>query len=97
MQSYTITVGGQTFQIRSDANQAHIDNLAAEINKRYSGIEKRGPRASQEARAMAMVAIVLLDELNEARGRLDDLRESTGAFVERMIAKIDETLSQGTP
>ena len=97
MQSYTINVGGQTFQIRSDADQAHIDKLAKEINKRYQGVEKRGPRASQEARAMAMVAIVLLDELTEAKERLGDLRESTRAFIERMIERIDETLSQSTP
>ena len=61
MKSQSIKIGGHSFQIRSDADGSHLAELAAEVERRFGTIEKRGPRGAQEFRAMTMVAIVLAD------------------------------------
>ena len=97
MRSYTIAIGGHSFQIRSDADPEHVKQLSDEVCARYDAIEKRGPRAEQEFRALAMVSIVLMDELWDARKQRDEIRENARAFAERLIARIDEVLSAGQP
>ena len=97
MKSISIKVGGHSFQIRSDADEEHLRELAADVNERFEAIEKRGPRASQEFRAMAMVAILMADELYEARQRASAIRESARAFAARLIERIDELLSRQSP
>ena len=96
MQTYTIKVGNQSFQIRSDAGENHVKNLAREVTERYRAIDKKGPRASQEFRAMAMVAIVLLDELGSTHESRDNLRKQAREFAGKMIARIDAILEDGT-
>ncbi len=96
MQTYTIKVGDQSFQIRSDADEDHVKNLAREVTDRYKAIDKKGPRASQEFRAMAMVAIVLLEELDSMIESRDNLKKQSREFAEKMIAKIDAILEDGS-
>ena len=96
MQAYTIKVGDQSFQIRSDADEDHVKNLAREVTDRYKAIDKKGPRASQEFRAMAMVAIVLLEELDSMIESRDNLKKQSREFAEKMIAKIDAILEDGS-
>jgi len=93
MKSYTISLGGQTFQIKSDASDEHVKNLAAYVGDMYASLDKRGPRASQDLRAMAMVAIMLADELFEARLERDHVKGKARDFARAMIHKIDEMLS----
>lgn len=93
MRPYTISVGGHAFQIRSDADAEHVNALAEEISTRYSALEKKGPRATQQFRAMAMVAIVLLDELQEMEKQRDEVRDGARAFAENLIERIDQILA----
>jgi cell division protein ZapA (FtsZ GTPase activity inhibitor) len=97
MKTISVKVGGRSFQIRSDAKAEHVRNLAAQVTERYNAIEKRGPRADQEFRTMAMVAIVLLDELTEAEEQRDKMRERAREFASSMIDKIDDILSRTLP
>jgi len=97
MRSYTIAIGGHSFQIRSDADPEHVKQLADEVGARYDAIDKKGPRAEQEFRALAMVAIVLMDELLDARKQREEIRENARGFAERLIARIDEVLAAGQP
>jgi len=93
MRSYTVTIGGHAFQIRSDADPDHVKELVDEVSTRYDAIEKKGTKSEGEFRALAMVAIVLMDELRDARARRDQIRDSAQAFAEHMIARIDEILA----
>jgi len=97
MKTIPVTVGGRSFQIRSDADPGHVKELAALVTERYDAIEKRGPRGEQEFRTMAMVAIVLFDELLEAREQRDKLRERARRFAAGMIEKIDRILARTGP
>ena len=97
MKSISVNVGGRAFQIRSDASPARVKELAAMVTERYDSIEKRGPRSDQEFRTMAMVAIVLLDELLEARAQRDKVRDKARRFAQTMIKKIDNILARTVP
>lgn len=97
MKTISVNVGGRTFQIRSDADPSRVKELAAAVTERYDAIDKRGPRSDQEFRAMAMVAIVLLDELFEARSKRDEVRQTAREFAEAMIDKIDAILARSVP
>ena len=97
MKSIPVNVGGRAFQIRSDADPAHVKELAALVTERYDSIEKRGPRADQEFRTMAMVAIVFLDELLEANKQREKVSEKAREFAQNMIDKIDRILARTTP
>jgi cell division protein ZapA (FtsZ GTPase activity inhibitor) len=94
MKSIPVNVGGRSFQIRSDADPAHVKDLAAQVTERYDAIEKRGPRSDQEFRTMAMVAIVLLDEMLAARKQRDAVRDRARRFARGMIEKIDRILAR---
>ncbi len=93
MKSYTITLGGQSFQIRSDADAEHVKALSQGIALRYDALKKNGPRSSQEFRAMAMVAIVLADELREMKEQRDDIRNKAREFATELISHIDKILT----
>jgi cell division protein ZapA (FtsZ GTPase activity inhibitor) len=97
MRSYTIAIGGHSFQIRSDAEAEHVKMLVDELSSRFDAIEKKGPRAEQEFRALAMVAIVLMDELWDARAERDAIRDSARGFAQRMIERIDDVLGAAGP
>jgi hypothetical protein len=65
------------------------------VSARFDAIDKKGPRAEQEFRALAMVAVVLMDELWDARKQREEIRENARAFAQRLIARIDEVLTAG--
>ncbi len=99
MKTYQISVGGETFPIKSDADEAHVEALAREIRERFEAIHQKNRGAKSPAqtfRAMTMVAITLLDELEELRGRHGRMQQDTAAFAEQISARIDAILS-GTP
>lgn len=94
MESFKVTVAGQTFLIRSDAEEAHVHKLASELTEKFSKFEKKGPRATQEFRAMTMVAMMLLDELHETKKQRDTLKSKAKAFAENLIMQIDRILER---
>jgi cell division protein ZapA (FtsZ GTPase activity inhibitor) len=96
MNTHQITIAGETFSIKSDASAEHVQNLAKEIQRRFDAINNRkGPRASQELRAMAMVAMVLLDELHELTEKQDKTVKSAVSFAKSISSQIDDLLLRG--
>lgn len=93
MRSINITVAGQSFQIRSDAKEDYVRQLAKEVTERFIVLKEKGPRHNQDFKAMAMVAIGLLDELDAARKERQSIQEKTRQFAERIISKIDKLLA----
>ena len=93
MRSINITVAGQSFQIRSDAKEDYVRQIAKEVTERFIVLKEKGPRHNQDFKAMAMVAIGLLDELDSARKERKSIQEKTRQFAERIISKIDKLLA----
>jgi cell division protein ZapA (FtsZ GTPase activity inhibitor) len=93
MRSINITVAGQSFQIRSDVKEDYARQLASEITERFVALREKGPRHNQDFKAMAMVAIGLLDELDSAKKERESIQEKTRKFAMRMISRIDKLLA----
>ncbi len=96
MRAFKITVGGRTFQIRSDADEEYLLGLAREIDNRFQSIKRSGMRQDQEFKAMAMVAIGLLDEMTSTKKSYESIREKAKQFASQMIGRIDALLSGGS-
>ena len=94
MRSINITVAGQVFKIKSDADEQRLKKLAVEITERFQAISKKGTGNNQEFKAMAMVAMGLLDELTDVREKHRLLEEKANDFSNRMIDTIDELLAR---
>lgn len=93
MKTYEITIGRETFPIKSDASEEHVKALARNIQERYDQMNTRkGPRASQGFRAMTMVALVLLDELHELEQKHTSLKKDAVSLATHLTAKIDAIL-----
>lgn len=93
MKTYNITIGKEVFPIKSDATEEHVLSLAKEVQERYEAMNTRkGPRASQGFRAMAMVALVLLDELKECQSKCETLSQESLTFANSLKDKIDHIL-----
>ena len=93
MRSINITVAGQSFQIRSDAEEEYLKQLAEEITSRFLVLKEKGPRHNQDFKAMAMVAIGLLDELDTAKQARESVQKKAELFADQMISKIDKLLA----
>ncbi len=93
MRSYSITVAGHSFQIKTATDETYLRRLADEVSRRVKETKLPGSRRDNEFKIVAMVAISLLDELNSARDELDKTRDDAKRFATKMIAKIDELLA----
>jgi len=92
MRTIKITVIGQSFHIRSDANEEHLQKLAIEIEKRFRELKKGGSRGDQDFMIMSMVAVSLLDELKTAEAKYQSVNSKSRDFGTKIIDKIDELL-----
>jgi cell division protein ZapA (FtsZ GTPase activity inhibitor) len=100
MRQVRVIIAGQNFQIRSDAEEEHIQALANEITQRFNAMVKRGPRQSPDVKALAMISMSLLDELLNIKQELaltkrerKHLQVKVRQFADRIVEKIDLLLT----
>jgi cell division protein ZapA (FtsZ GTPase activity inhibitor) len=94
MRTIKITVAGQSFHLKSDANQSHVQELAQTVENRFRTLKKGASRGDQDFMIMSMVAVSLLDELNKANERCDKISTLSEAFATRLIERIDALLAE---
>jgi cell division protein ZapA (FtsZ GTPase activity inhibitor) len=98
MQSHEITIGGEKFSLKSDGDLEYVANLAKDIQNRYDTVNNNKPPRSavtaQAFRSMAIVAIGLLDELNQVQKSKNQLSSESRTFANEMSARIDQILSE---
>ena len=92
MRTYKITVGGHSFEVKSDAPEAHLQALAHKVEERFRALKKSNARSDQDFMIMSMVAVALLDELNQTKEKFETLFESARGFTLGLIDHIDELL-----
>ena len=86
MKSHQITIGGETFAIKTDGDEEHVRELARMVQERYDELNNhKGPRSSQGFRTMAMLAMAMLDELMELQGKYDSMSRETVDFAENAV------------
>jgi cell division protein ZapA (FtsZ GTPase activity inhibitor) len=92
MRTYKISVGGHSFEVKSDAPEERLQALAEEVENRFRSLKKSNARSDQDFMIMSMVAVSLLEELNQTRQKCDHVFESTREFTHRLMDHIDELL-----
>ena len=92
MRTYKISVGGHSFEVKSDAPEAHLRELAADVEERFRALKRSNARSDQDFMIMSMVAVSLLDELNRTREKCESVFKSTRSFTHRLMDRIDEFL-----
>ena len=76
MAQVTVVVNGRSFRMGCrDGEEARVQELAAEIDTHVQQIRGGGPRAVQDDRLFLMAAIVMADQLWDAREELQKLRQ----------------------
>lgn len=92
MRTYKITVSGQSFEVKSDADEAHLLHLAKLVEGRFQQLKKGNPRGDQDFMVMTMVAVSILDELKTVERKYNDTLAASRDFADILIDKIDELL-----
>ena len=85
MAQVTVIVNGRSFRMGCrDGEEARVQELAAEIDSNVQRI-KGGTKAVQDDRLFLMVAILMADQLWDARDELQKLRQMADARTYHVI------------
>ena len=72
--SVTVTVAGLKFQLRSDGDDASVQALAAEVDRRIRNIQKTS-KAIDTQQLAVLAALQMAEELQAERAALASLKE----------------------
>jgi cell division protein ZapA (FtsZ GTPase activity inhibitor) len=88
----TLEIAGAKYRMTSDADEAHLAQLAELINERIDALGEKAQRSATPAQLLAVVALGLADDLLTAEKRRRQVEETTRTAVQRAIERIDERL-----
>jgi cell division protein ZapA len=85
----TVTVNGRLYEIAcSDTDAERVRHLAGDLDDRARAlVDQAGPQS--EARLLVMVALLLADELAEARAGLQEATAKLAAFGRNEVGLAD--------
>ncbi len=87
--SVTIKLNGQSFPIRTDDDQAYLEEVSAFINKKLEEVRRTTGRV--ETSQIALLALLnITDELFRTREENRRLRDDVGRRAESLLSAIDE-------
>ncbi len=84
-----LEIGGQRLRLSANTDQPHLERLAHEVNERIATMS-RETRSNQPGTLLALVALQLADELDEARRALAHTREESHRAVTSAEARARE-------
>jgi cell division protein ZapA (FtsZ GTPase activity inhibitor) len=93
----TLEIAGTKFRLVSDADQDHLQSLAAMINERVDRLSRTGARSASSGQLLALAALDLADELKSAETRLKEVERPTRTAIGNAIARIDRGLGADVP
>jgi cell division protein ZapA (FtsZ GTPase activity inhibitor) len=89
----TLEIAGTKFRLVADADQSHLQALAAVVNERVAKLGGAGKSASA-AQLLALVSLGLADDLRNAEKKLHDVDQLTRSTISSVIARIDARLAE---
>jgi cell division protein ZapA (FtsZ GTPase activity inhibitor) len=89
----TLDIAGASYRMMVDADEAHLERLAALVNERFAALGPKAQQKASPAQLLAMVALSLADELVTVQGRCQAIEDTTRRAVTNAIARIDRRLS----
>jgi cell division protein ZapA (FtsZ GTPase activity inhibitor) len=89
-----VSLGGQSFTVKSEKDEAHLQRIAAFVNRKFDDLRRQTRNASTHELAL-LVAMNIADELFDAKAEAAETREEVRRRTERAIARIDAALGNG--
>ncbi len=89
--SVAVTIAGQRYTIKSDADEAYVHSLAGVVNDKIKEVQKGAKTAPLQAVAV-LAALQLADELERERVRRSDLRKRVREKSRAIRAFLDREL-----
>lgn len=89
--SVAVTIAGQRFTFRSDAEEAYVERLAGQVDARIRELQK-GAKTQSLQNLAVLAALQLVDELERERGRRADLRRRVRESSRALRAYVDREL-----
>lgn len=86
----TLEIAGTKFKLVADADEAHLQELAAVVNERVQALG--GGRSASSAQLLALAALGLADDLKTSQSKLDEVAQLTRSAISNAIARIDNRL-----
>lgn len=68
-----VTVGGQSFYLKSEQDEAYLKNLADTIDRKISAMREENP-ALTVVKAAVLISMDLLDEYNKLEGDYENFK-----------------------
>ena len=89
----TLEIAGTKFRLVADADQSHLQELAAQVNERVAKLGAASKSASA-AQLLALVALGLADDLKSAEKKLREVDHLARTTISSVIARIDNRLAE---
>jgi cell division protein ZapA len=89
----TLEIAGTKFRLVADADQRHLEELAALVNERVAKLDASGKGAGA-AQLLALVALGLADDLLTAQRKLRAVDQLTRTTIHNVISRIDSRLGE---
>jgi cell division protein ZapA len=88
----TLDIAGASYRMMVDADEAHLQRLAAIVNERVAAMGPAARKRASPAQLLAMVALSLADDLLGAETRTRAIEDTTRRAITSAIARIDRRL-----
>ncbi len=89
----TLEIAGTKFRLVADADQAHLQELAALVNERVAKLGAASKSASA-AQLLALVSLGLADDLRASEKKVRDVDQLAHTAISSVIARIDSRLAE---
>ena len=89
----TVEIAGTKFRLVADAEDSHLQELAAMVNERVDKLNASGARGASAAHLLALAALGLADDLRTSQTRLTQVDELTRTAIAGAIARIDQRIA----
>lgn len=80
-QPVVLEIGGQRLRLHANADEGHLQELAARVNERFDSMQL-ATRNAVPSTVLALVALDLADELHAAQRKLEEAREEARRTVQ---------------
>jgi cell division protein ZapA (FtsZ GTPase activity inhibitor) len=90
----TLDIAGARYRLSTDADEGHLKGLASIVNERIAQLGPKAQRSAAPAQLLAVVALGLVEDLQEAERRRGEVESVARATINRAIERIDLRLSE---
>ena len=85
--SVAVTIAGQRFSLKSDADESYVQLLAETVDSRVRELQKRSRQAGLQEAAV-LTALQLADDLLRERRKRADLRRKVREQAQRLLGEL---------